>query len=107
MSQMILLISLCIVERIVRKSIQTVLDILVPRNLVRAYAVEEFVLLPERKAVRVDPGAPEALKGPVEILLVVLRAADEVHVGELRDLLAAGGVDDAGEDSHSVAMALE
>lgn len=56
-----------------------------PGDLVGPDPVEELILLPEREAVRVDPGAVDAPERPVQVVLAVLTALYEGHVAEGRE----------------------
>jgi hypothetical protein len=78
-----------------------------PGDLVRPEAVEELVLLPEREAVRVDPGSVDtAAERPAQVLLAILGALHQAHVGQRGELLGSGGLGVAGQDPDSVPSAL-
>jgi hypothetical protein len=92
-------------ERKVRVCKDIVLHALVPRNLVRADAVEELVFFADGEAVEIHPGAVDAAQGRVEVRLVFLAALEEGYVGERGEGLRLRGGGVAGEDADGVAGA--
>jgi hypothetical protein len=102
----ILLIPFGVFNCIVGRGIDVVLYPLVSCDLVRSYAVEKFVLLSDSEAVRVHPGAPDAIKSPVQVLLTILAALNEGNVRQFGYVLGAFGVDVACEHAGGITAAV-
>ena len=104
-SPMILVIPTAILDRIIGRGIHIMLQLVVPSDLVRAHTIERLRFLADREPIGIDPGAPAALEGAVQVLLVVLRALDASDIWQLGDLLCAAGAWVPGEDAGGVAAA--
>lgn len=105
-SPVILLVPVGVLDRIVGRSVDVVLYLLVSCDLVRSDAVEELALFSYSKAICVHPGPPHPIESSVQVLLTVLAALNKADVRQFGNVLCAFGGDVAGEHSGGVTTAV-
>lgn len=77
-----------------------------PGDLISPEAVEKLILLSQSEAIGVNPSPINALEDLVQILLVILGALEQGHVWESSELLCAGRLRIAGQDSETISPRL-